>query len=104
MTEINNLIGPKPPEVTTPRFPTPWSSVDGWIYDANGGGIARVETDTNEVPNSRNERTRVAEFIVEAVNHKIESDARTARMRAAFDLDRDSAPALDEDVDNLPRG
>lgn len=89
MTEIHDLIGPKPPEVVSPQFPTPWHSFDGFIYDANDGGVARVETETNQVPNSLDARTWVAQFIAGAVNEKIARDATQARYRAAWEKYRD---------------
>lgn len=85
MTDFSDLIGPKPPEVTTPRFPTPWHAVDGFVYDANDGGVARVETETNQAPNSRDVRAWVAQFITEAVNEKIARDAAQVRYRAAWE-------------------
>lgn len=67
MTDINELVGPEPVPVPSPKFPTPWGDDGQHVIDARGRPVATVFINEGHYSNANN----VAMFIAEAVNEKV---------------------------------
>lgn len=79
MTDINELVGPEPVPVPSPKFPTPWGTLQGTVIDASGRYVLDLD-----MPGVGNEgRRRIAAFVAEAVNEKV---ARGSSSPAVLDL------------------
>lgn len=66
MTDINDLIGPEPIPVPSPKFPTPWDAIGNQVRSADHKPVFLLREEDSHT--AAVERVEIARFIVEAVN------------------------------------